>query len=184
MIQDVEPLRADIHRWLQLYDLEDYLFDTVSGRYLANGTLTAYDFFAIVSWKSNRTKTKVRDGLAEIDKSVDGLMREVYEAHTPAERVDRLLNVRGIGIPIASAILAVCYPTEFTVLDWRAWETLKECEAEGLPPRYPWTSQEYVQYCLACKLLAEQVGLSLRDLDRALWGRSWEKGALEFCEGL
>ena len=41
-----------------------------------------------------------------------------------------------------------------------------------------------MQYCQACKRLAVLQNLSLRDLDRALWGRSWEKGVRAFCEEL
>jgi len=175
---------GDLYRWLQVYNLEDYLFGTVSARFQADGTLNAYDFFAIVIWKSNRTKTKIRDGLNDPGRSVEELMRDVHQARTPEAKVEVLLPVRGIGISIASAILTVCYPKEFTVLDWRAWETLQEWEVEGLPERYPGKSEEYVQYCQACKRLAEQQNLSLRDLDRALWGRSWEKGARAFCEEL
>lgn len=178
------PALGDLHRWFQLYNLEDYLFDTVSARFQTENMLNAYDFFAIVIWKSNRTKTKIRDGLAAIGESVGELMREVHLAPTPEAKVEVLLSVWGIGTSIASAVLTVCYPVEFTVLDWRAWETLKEWDVEGLRPRYPGESEEYVQYCRACKRLAEQVGLSLRDLDRTLWGRSWEKGARTFCEEL
>ena len=37
---------------------------------------------------------------------------------------------------------------------------------------------EYLQYCLACKDLAQRVDLSLRDLDRALWAKDWEEDLL------
>jgi hypothetical protein len=36
------------------YDLETYLFDTVSRRFAEEHTLTAFDFFCIVIWKANR----------------------------------------------------------------------------------------------------------------------------------
>jgi len=178
------PDPGDLHWWLQLYNLEDYLFDTVSTRFQADGTLNAYDFFAIVIWKSNRNKTKIREGITDTGESVGELMREVHQARMPEAKVEVLLPVQGIGISIASAILTVCYPKEFTVLDWRAWETLKEWEVEELSPRYPGKSEEYVQYCQACKRLAAQVELSLRDLDRALLGWSWEKGVRALCEKL
>ena len=178
----LEP--QDLDNWLRLYNLEDYLFDMVSARFQADGTLNAYDFFAIVIWKSNRTKTKIRDGLAATGKSVGELMREVYLAPTPEAKVEVLLSVWGIGISIASAVLTVCYPEEFTVLDWRAWDVLCEWDVEGLPEHWPNKAEDYLQYCDACRRLAEQVDFSLRDLDRALWGRSWEKGARAFCEKL
>lgn len=166
----------ELHRLVALYGVEGYLFEDVSRRFAQTGTLPPYDFFAIVIWKSNRTKTKIADGLTSTGKSVEALMREVSEASEPEIKVSALLQVPGIGLAMASAILTVCYPEEFTVLDYRAWNTLCSSDVPGLPSQYPVTTAEYLQYCLACKNLAQRVGLSLRDLDRALWTRSWENG--------
>jgi len=165
---------AELSRLVELYDLERYLFGMVSTKFAQAQTLTPYDFFAIVAWKSNRSKTKVKDGLAAARKSASELMRDVSQAETLEAKVDTLLHIRGIGLPIASAILAVCYPREFTLLDIRAWTTLKEMSVESLPQRYPQNSKEYLRYCQACSMLANQAGLSLRELDRALWAKNWE----------
>ena len=59
---------------LAQYPLEDHLFEVVSPRFGENQTLNSYDFFAIVTWKSNRTKTKIKSGLAASGKSVSTLM--------------------------------------------------------------------------------------------------------------
>ncbi len=80
------PDLGDLRRWLQLYNLEDYLFDTVSTRFQADGTLNAYDFFAIVIWKSNRNKTKIREGITDTGESVGELMRKVHLAPCPKPR--------------------------------------------------------------------------------------------------
>jgi hypothetical protein len=170
---------ADLARLAALHDLEGYLFGEVSQRFRDNRTLSAYDFFVIVTWKSNRAKTRIRDGLVAAGQSVPSLMREVAEAPTAQSRVESLLRVWGIGLPMASAVLAVCYPEEFTILDYRAWTTLQGASLEGLPKRYPIRATEYIQYCELCRRLAAQVGLSLRDLDRALWARSYEQDLLE-----
>ena len=182
MISHARLSDDDVQRWLQWYSLEEYLFATVSRRFQAEGTLNARDFFAIVIWKSSRAKTKIRDGLAAAGKPVDILMREVHDAPTPQTKVEALLKIWGIGIAMASAILTVCYTDEFTVLDWRAWETLQSWEVEGLPASWPSKPDKYVQYCRACRRLTDEPGLSLRDLDRVLWGRSWEMGLLELLE--
>ena len=168
----------EVVRLVSLYDLERYLFQVVFQHFASRGTLSAYDFFAIVSWKSNRAKTKIKKGLAAAGRLPSELMREVAEAERTAERVRLLTQIHGIGLPIASAILSVCYPDTFTVLDYRAWETLCELGLEELPRSYPRGEAAYLQYCRACQTLAHQLGLSLRDLDRALWAKSWEDGLL------
>ncbi len=171
--------RVELRRLVDLYSLEKYLLEKVSSRFGEEGTLAPYDFFAIIVWKSNRAKTKIRRGLDDAGVSVEVLMREVNEADTPGAKVEALLRIGGVGLAMASAVLAVCYPEEFTVLDYRAWETLRRWPVEGLPPCYPWTPQQYIQYCQACRALADKKGLSLRDLDRALWTKSWEDDLLD-----
>ena len=169
------PSSQDWHRLASLYDLEAYLFKTVATRFDQTRTSTPFDFFAIVTWKSNRTKTKIVKGLAEAGKTVESLMRNVHDAASHEARVETLLQVFGIGLPMASAILTVCYPDELTVLDYRAWKILRKQNVPDLPRREPRTITEYLQYCTVCRSFAAEVGLSLRNLDRALWAASWEQ---------
>jgi hypothetical protein len=174
--KDSEVLSAEkLNRLAKLYNQEDYLFEDVSQYFRRDQTLTPPDFYAIVIWKSNRSKTNIKEGLASIPTTVGELMREVSRAPESEAKVKVLNDVKGIGLAIASAILAVCYPEEFTVLDYRAWGTLKDDWAvKDLPSRKPETAAAYVQYCRACRDFADQMGLTLRDLDRAAWAKSWD----------
>lgn len=163
-----------LRRLACLYYLEQYLFEIVSSRFAEQQTLTSYDFFAIIVWKSNRSKTNVRDGLLGAGKSPVDLMAEVAAADTPKGKIETLLEIWGIGLPIASAILTVCHPHEFTILDDRVWRTLKRARVDGLPDYSPTSPEDYLRYCQVCKRLAVEKEMSLRDLDRALWAKSWE----------
>lgn len=175
---------TELQRLTRLYNLEAYLFDEVSARFQQTGTLNAYDFYAIVIWKSNRAKTKIKNGLAQAGLTTEALMTRLAEASTPAAKVATLLDVWGIGLPMASAILSVCYPQEFTVLDYRAWDTLQDIGVTGLPSRQPASVDAYLQYCQVCRTFASEHKLSLRDLDRALWAKSWEDGVLALIKTL
>lgn len=169
------PNQAEYLRLARLYNLERYLFDEVSARFRRDGTLSADDFYAIIVWKSNRTKTKIQKGLEAAGLTASDLMDKVAKAGDDLARVKLLRTVKGIGLPIASAILTVGYPDRFTVLDYRAWESAQAEGLKGLPASEPATPRAYLKYRDACQAFAGQVGLSLRDLDRALWARSWEK---------
>ncbi len=175
--------RDQLNECLELYDIETYLFDQVSKRFEDDGTLEPFDFFAIVVWKSNRAKTKVKKGLEKAGKSVSELMTEVSQADSLKDKVEILWDIEGIGLSIASAILTVCYPEEFTVLDYRAWEVLTEAAVHGLPTRSSWHPEDYLQYCEVCRRLADQMNLSLRDLDRAVWAKSWRDDLRELVQG-
>ena len=175
---------SELRRLAGLYYLEQYLFEIVSDRFAEEQTLTPYDFFAIIVWKSNRSKMNVRDGLLAAGKSPADVMADVVAADTPRGKIETLLQIRGIGAPIASAILTVCYPDEFTVLDDRVWRTLKQARVDGLPDYSPSSPEDYIRYCQVCRRLAAERGMSLRDLDRALWAKSWEDDLRRLIDGI
>ena len=43
----------------QYYHLEPYLIDVVGPRFRKQGTVSQLDFFCIVVWKANRSKSKI-----------------------------------------------------------------------------------------------------------------------------
>lgn len=173
-----------IHKLANLYHLETYLFHRVSARFANEQTLTPFDFFAIIVWKSNRNKTRVKKGLKTAKKTVENLMREVAQASSPLQKMKLLTDIEGIGISVASAILAVCYPLQFTVLDYRAWDTLSNWDLDELAATIPATPVSYLEYCEVCRRLAARNGVSLRELDRALWAKSWSKDLADLIDGL
>ena len=71
--------------YLPYYWLEDYLFSTVCPRFHRDESLSAFDFFLIVIWKSNRAKSKIATGLldgthTDLDKAVRNLTKQVHDA--------------------------------------------------------------------------------------------------------
>jgi hypothetical protein len=49
--------------YLRFQDFESYLFEDVHRRFQEDGSIGAFDFFAIVIWKANRAKSKVAQRL-------------------------------------------------------------------------------------------------------------------------
>jgi thermostable 8-oxoguanine DNA glycosylase len=100
-------------------------------------------------------------------------MSKVAECAGDEVRMKVLVEeVAGIGVPIASAILTVCYPDRFTILDYRAWEALfhfKKVESKSIPVDIG----SYFNYLGKCREMAREKNMSLRELDHALWG--WSK---------
>ena len=72
------------------------------------------------------------------------------------------------GPAMSSVILAACRPPRFTVADSRALKTLRRL---GLMPPGPagFRLDDWLPYLTACRALARTCGLSLRQVDRALW---------------
>jgi hypothetical protein len=71
-------------------------------------------------------------------------------------------------VPVASAVLTAINPERYTIIDFRALESL------GIND-YNLTVDYYLDYLKQCRELAGQHSVSLRDLDRALWQWSKEK---------
>ena len=168
--------------YLQYYDLEGYLFRTVSPRFAKHGRLSAFDFFCIVIWKANRAKSKVANKLLahdhhpDLDAAVQALTVGLTQQPSPKDRLRYLIEEWGLRLPMASAILTVLYPSQFTVYDSRVCEQLKCFGDLGSPTKFEHIWPGYERYRQAVEKSAPR-DLSLRDKDRYLWGKS-------FCEGL
>jgi len=170
-------------QYIKEYELEKQLFNEIGRNFRKNKTLSDEEFFKIIIWKSNRVKGKVLAGIKKSNKSVKQIMREVYNANTSEEKIKLLTNIKGIGLPIASAILTVCYPKKFTILDYRVWDILfKDKKVKGKNPSK--TISEYLDYVDICKNYAKKLKLSLRDFDRTMWGRSFYEDLRNFLRKL
>jgi thermostable 8-oxoguanine DNA glycosylase len=170
------------NEYLRYYFLEDYLFKDVHAGFAANKTLTSEEFLAIIIWKANRQKTNVVAGVLASEKSIGALMKQVAEP-ADVEKVKLLIEIGGIGIPVASAILTVCYPETFTVIDYRSCASLAKIlalEQKALRKQFggdPVASPKaYLEYTKCCKAQADKNGLELREYDRILWGMDLYEG--------
>jgi hypothetical protein len=173
----IHPGRA--FELLRLYDLESYLFDVVSPRFLQDGEVGAFDFFCIVIWKANRAKSRMArlilqsGGGKDLDASVRELTQAIGSEPDPMERL-RILNQRRIRLPMASAVLTVLFPEEFTVYDVRVCEMLGRHHALANKTSF---SRIWSGYAAYMNDVSQAVGgnLTLRQKDRVLWAKSFEE---------
>lgn len=166
--------------YLSQYDLEKYLFESVSSRFRNDGYLYAYDFFCIIIWKANRAKTKIAKRLMEyssfsnLDEAAFELTKGIGEAIDHKERLRYLMKEWGFQLPMATAILTVLYPDDFTVYDIRVCDELKDYHRLKNLFKFESIWSNYLDY--KNKVISETPqGLSLRDKDRYLWGKSFSK---------
>lgn len=148
------------------HELEEAAFE--AGTAIRGGEHTLANLEAIVRWKSERvvhylianSEAKIRQVLA-VAASPESTTRKAVEA---------LLELRGIDLAIASAILAAIDPARYNVLDFRTLEALGH-ERHNV--------EFYTEYVAFCRRLAEK-GLvkpqgdlpgptPLHALERALW---------------
>lgn len=145
-------------RYLPKWDAE--VLEDVHPRVNSQGYYTLDDAKTVIRWKSRRSggylkRNDPADIKAITKMALDG----------PEHLAHRVLGVlRGVGNPVASALLMVAKPDTFTVMDRYAVHSLRQhCEwtAKGWP--------SYPDYVKLCDAVAHRCNRSLRELDRALW---------------
>ena len=161
----------------RFYHLEDYLFDTVRIHFQEQGYLSALDFFCIVIWKANRAKSKIArrllsKGYGNLDSAVRELTSGIARQTSPKDCLRYLWEDWQFHLPMATAILAVLYPDEFTVYDSRVCDELGNFYDLGNITKF---DKLWLRYLEFRKKVEESVpcDLNLRDKDRYLWGKSF-----------
>jgi hypothetical protein len=124
-------------------------------------------FLDVVRWKSPRSV-----GLAERNSSVkiESTSRRAIGTSDERERMNALLELEGVGVPVASALLHFAVPELYPILDFRALESLGDNRR-----RTHYTVDFWIDYLDRCQALADRAGVSIRQLDKALWQDSRER---------
>lgn len=171
----LQPAEAELQQLAEEYwqksgqkqqELEKTAFD--AGEAIRKGDYTLANLEAIVRWKSERAVHYL------IGNSSEKIRRVLSVAASPESdtgaAVTALLELHGVDLPVASAILAAIYPERYTVLDYRALEALGHARHDV---------HFYEEYLDFCKRLADSnivrpqsdlpAPTPLRALDRALW---------------
>ena len=157
--------------------LGEYLINEVGPLYRRTGKIDPVDLFLIFIWKANRAKTKMRDKLkrnpqakGSFRKATDQIAVALQNTNDKQEKLAILMRDWKFQLPMASAVLTILYPNDFTIYD-----TLV-CKEVGLAYQ---PNQRFSERCwnnyqhykeLVCKHAPPK--LSLREKDRYLRGRS------------
>jgi len=182
-------LNATGGEYIQLYGLESYLFNTVHQRFAKQGYLTAFDFFCIVIWKANRAKSKVAKRLlGHTERTLDEVVIELTAGIAAQEMMKDKMGMLMFGnirfrLPMASAILTVLYPDEFTVYDYRVCNMIGGFRNISNLTNIDKLWEAYIAYKNSV-ISNSPSRLSLRDMDRYLWGKSFrEQLATDIASG-
>ena len=124
----------------------------------------------IFRWKLrgqyNRNKKLRLKNSNEVIKKVTELSLNIKhddEEHELELRMKSLTILDGIGIPIASAILAVFYPENYATIVFRVWRLIFGEE------KLNFSLKDYKKYLKEIKALAFQLKWNPQDVDMALW---------------
>ncbi len=163
--------------------------------------LVKQDLVDIVDWKTNGRAVHLAEDVANTEDLVKDMTAMAFTTGDVVRAIEILAEgdgnrrLYGVRYPVASSILMFHDPGRFTVYDPNALEALQALRPKGLRPnkkdRKGKESFEvcdggsYEEYLCACWDLATDLGMGLRDLDRALWmlgASGWVIGLLKAME--
>jgi hypothetical protein len=137
-----------------------------AGHCIAEGKYSRANLEFIFRWKTGgRGVSRLS---ANTDNEIEDALRLAVEASSDRGAIAVLCGLDGVDVPVASAILTAIKPERYTIIDFRA--------LESLGTKNPSINIDfYLAYLKECRDLAGKHGVSLRTLDRALWQWSNEK---------
>ena len=127
-------------------------------------------FGLIADWKLRKQRARTearREGLTE------QLLRDVTSCafsvqHQDADvlasvQIGILASLPGVGMGLATAILALTFPEMHGVIDFRVWKVVFQAEKRSF------TAQDYVRYLRELRPFAQEVGWSVQKADFMVW---------------
>lgn len=135
---------------------------------------------SVIKWNSGRFGGINVESFNEYPtRNVEETIQETQATNSVPRKVERLFGLDGVKVRTASALLLFVDPEVCTVLDINAGRSSKSLTISMRTSNVPDTD-EYQRYLGVCHTLANEVDVSLRALDRALWVLRGESS----CHGL
>jgi thermostable 8-oxoguanine DNA glycosylase len=78
-------------------------------------------------------------------------------------KLNILIALRGVGVPVASAILTLCYPEKYAVIDFRIVRQLFGKPKTNFPIR------KYLEYLNTIRNIAKKYEVTPQQVDMAIW---------------
>jgi hypothetical protein len=127
---------------------------------------------ALIGWKfqsmAHRKALALRGITAERWDGAADLIRRALADKDDDDALATVCRIYRFGPAMGSVVLAACRPGRFTIADSRALKALRGLDRMPAgPPGF--RQRDWVPYLDACRNLASLCGLSLREIDRALW---------------
>ena len=127
------------------------------------GYITQEDLIAVVNWKSPRARPLCQKNCQTEIKEISCAS---FTAKSERLRIGSLLILKGVSWPMASVILHFRFPKKYPILDVRAMNTV------GGSTNYNF--ELWIEYVELCGNAAVRHGITLRELDKALWMYDFE----------
>lgn len=132
--------------------------------------LSAYELDQIIRWKLDKQYPRSKDQReVNVDEVVIPITRACFSIRSDDKRYEielklkTLTTMRGVAVPLASAILAICIPDEFVVIDSLLWEFIYKEE------KSTFSVNDYLKFLSFFSSLSKHTNCSMQDTEHLLW---------------
>ncbi|MCI0711065.1 MAG: hypothetical protein L0154_12990 [Chloroflexi bacterium] len=130
---------------------------------------TRSEFLIMCNWKEPRERRR-QDWASNTEDEVRTLSAQAFGVPDEARRILHLCRLRGVGIPVASAFLALIDPERYGVIDIRVWQLLALYnEMDYDPDGRALQVLHWLDYLDKIRLWAGEFNVSVRAVERTLF---------------
>ncbi len=102
----------------RMKDFSPY-FDNISKTIKNRGYMLFPEFYSISRWKTTRqTRNYLGNSVEKIELLTEKVIRNSLSF---SEKILILKDLKGVGVPVASALLTVIFPERYCIFDFRVW---------------------------------------------------------------
>lgn len=168
----------DLSRYVSRYKLKgkewEKTLDKIGKDARNRGYLTWWELVKIAEWKSTRPINLVGNNNQTVVKNITKYALKMNDDKDDEikRKIEILILLEGVQIPVASSILAIIHPKKYGVIDVRVWRTLhNEYDSSLFPSKSSASlnSTDFVKYVNYIRKLADKSRLTPREVDMALF---------------
>ncbi len=131
------------------------------------GYLTKGQLEAVCAWKSSRA---IRHIQANTHHRIKAATQTALGTRSERIRLESLVSLRGVSVPMASAIMMLLNPKRYGVIDIRVWQLLHRVgTVRSNPQGVRFTFDNWHQFLMILRHLAKQFHVKARDIERTLF---------------
>jgi len=147
------------------------------------GYFTKDEFLRMGMWKSPRPKNRY---LSNSENKIIEISKKVFSTKFEKRKIELLTQLKGVSIPVASAILTLTDTKNYGVIDIRVWQVLYLYGSVKVKQTgRNFSFKNWYNYLMKLRYFAKKFGVKARDIERAIFlyhykiqkGKLYDKGA-------
>jgi len=131
------------------------------------GYLTQDELAAVCRWKSARAIQHIR---ANNHHRVRAATAAAMATSSERRRLEALLQLKGVSVPMASAVLMLLYPKRYGVIDIRVWQLLYAVGAVSEKRGGTnFSAKNWLEFLVILRRLSSKLGVTARAVERTMF---------------